>query len=79
MDVVLIDTAGRMQDNEPLMRALAKVGNLLLMNICVLTNAGLKSGRLIHIFVGKNITNAEFIILFIFVLIYILVDHNQST
>jgi signal recognition particle GTPase len=25
-DVVLIDTAGRMQDNEPLMRALAKVG-----------------------------------------------------
>lgn len=29
-DVVLIDTAGRMQDNEPLMRALAKVGSLLL-------------------------------------------------
>jgi len=27
-DVVLIDTAGRMQDNEPLMRALAKVGRL---------------------------------------------------
>lgn len=26
-DIVLIDTAGRMQDNEPLMRALAKVGN----------------------------------------------------
>ena len=25
IDVVLIDTAGRMQDNEPLMRALAKV------------------------------------------------------
>ena len=25
VDVVLIDTAGRMQDNEPLMRALAKV------------------------------------------------------
>ncbi len=25
-DVVLIDTAGRMQNNEPLMRALAKVG-----------------------------------------------------
>lgn len=24
-DVVLIDTAGRMQDNEPLMKALAKV------------------------------------------------------
>ena len=24
-DVVLVDTAGRMQDNEPLMRALAKV------------------------------------------------------
>ena len=24
-DVVLIDTAGRMQDNEPLMRALSKV------------------------------------------------------
>lgn len=28
-DVVLIDTAGRMQDNEPLMRALAKVSNAL--------------------------------------------------
>ena len=26
MDVVLVDTAGRMQDNEPLMRELAKVG-----------------------------------------------------
>ncbi len=25
IDVVMIDTAGRMQDNEPLMRALAKV------------------------------------------------------
>ena len=25
-DVVLVDTAGRMQDNEPLMRSLAKVG-----------------------------------------------------
>jgi signal recognition particle receptor subunit alpha len=24
-DVVLVDTAGRMQDNEPLMKALAKV------------------------------------------------------
>lgn len=29
-DVVLIDTAGRMQDNEPLMRALAKVRSLSL-------------------------------------------------
>ena len=27
-DVVLIDTAGRMQDNEPLMRALAKLINM---------------------------------------------------
>ena len=27
IDVVMIDTAGRMQDNEPLMRALAKVRN----------------------------------------------------
>jgi len=27
MDVVLVDTAGRMQDNEPLMKALAKVNN----------------------------------------------------
>lgn len=26
LDVVLVDTAGRMQDNEPLMRALSKVG-----------------------------------------------------
>lgn len=28
IDVVLVDTAGRMQDNEPLMRALAKVCGL---------------------------------------------------
>lgn len=27
-DVVLVDTAGRMQDNEPLMRALSKLVNL---------------------------------------------------
>ena len=27
-DIVLIDTAGRMQDNEPLMRALSKVSGL---------------------------------------------------
>lgn len=27
MDVVLVDTAGRMQDNEPLMRALTKVNH----------------------------------------------------
>ena len=27
LDVVLVDTAGRMQDNEPLMRALAKVNS----------------------------------------------------
>jgi signal recognition particle GTPase len=30
IDVVLIDTAGRMQDNEPLMRALAKVRFIVL-------------------------------------------------
>ena len=28
IDVVLVDTAGRMQDNEPLMRALSKVSCL---------------------------------------------------
>ncbi len=28
IDVVLVDTAGRMQDNEPLMRSLAKVSLL---------------------------------------------------
>lgn len=27
IDVVLVDTAGRMQDNEPLMRSLAKVSS----------------------------------------------------
>ncbi|KAJ1479123.1 hypothetical protein T484DRAFT_1815478, partial [Baffinella frigidus] len=27
-DVVLVDTAGRMQDNEPLMRSLSKLVNL---------------------------------------------------
>ena len=27
MDAVLVDTAGRMQDNEPLMRALSKLIN----------------------------------------------------
>ena len=30
IDVVLVDTAGRMQDNEPLMRALSKVSCLFL-------------------------------------------------
>lgn len=33
IDVVMIDTAGRMQDNEPLMRALAKV-SLSSMILC---------------------------------------------
>lgn len=28
IDVVLVDTAGRMQDNEPLMKALSKVGTV---------------------------------------------------
>ena len=32
IDVVLVDTAGRMQDNEPLMRALSKVGHHLAFN-----------------------------------------------
>ena len=31
IDVVLVDTAGRMQDNEPLMRALSKVSCLLFL------------------------------------------------
>lgn len=35
-DVVLVDTAGRMQDNEPLMRALAKVGLFVLIEIWIL-------------------------------------------
>ena len=38
-DVVLIDTAGRMQDNEPLMKALAKVKLYLLnyfIHVCLL-------------------------------------------
>lgn len=33
IDVVLVDTAGRMQDNEPLMRALAKVLFIILLII----------------------------------------------
>ena len=33
VDVVLIDTAGRMQDNEPLMRALAKVGLMVIRGL----------------------------------------------
>lgn len=38
IDVVLVDTAGRMQDNEPLMRALAKVSYpYLRYNCCNLT------------------------------------------
>lgn len=32
IDVVLIDTAGRMQDNEPLMKALAKV---IFLELCI--------------------------------------------
>lgn len=37
LDVVLVDTAGRMQDNEPLMRALASVSvlyNLIVLSHC---------------------------------------------
>jgi signal recognition particle receptor subunit alpha len=37
-DVVLVDTAGRMQDNEPLMKALAKVCSLF---CCILFRTGL--------------------------------------
>lgn len=32
MDIVLVDTAGRMQDNEPLMRALTKVSKVTARN-----------------------------------------------
>lgn len=32
-DVVLVDTAGRMQDNEPLMVSLAKVANKIFLMI----------------------------------------------
>ncbi len=42
-DVVLVDTAGRMQDNEPLMKALAKVnffcGTLQMICTCVYARA----------------------------------------
>jgi len=33
IDIVLVDTAGRMQDNEPLMRALAKVSKKLISGV----------------------------------------------
>ena len=31
-DIVLVDTAGRMQDNEPLMRSLSKVNQAQILN-----------------------------------------------
>lgn len=34
-DIVLVDTAGRMQDNEPLMRALTKVNITSLIQMCL--------------------------------------------
>lgn len=35
IDVVLIDTAGRMQNNEPLMRALSRIVTLNNPDLCV--------------------------------------------
>ena len=40
-DVVLVDTAGRMQDNVPLMQSLAK-----LIKVCIYTLSGIKGGTL---------------------------------
>lgn len=37
IDVVLVDTAGRMQDNEPLMRALAKVMHFYNFKLIILS------------------------------------------
>lgn len=34
IEVVLVDTAGRMQDNEPLMRALTKLIKVMCMDVC---------------------------------------------
>lgn len=36
IDVVLVDTAGRMQDNAPLMAALSSVSLLLLISACLM-------------------------------------------
>jgi signal recognition particle receptor subunit alpha len=41
MDVLLIDTAGRMQDNEPLMRALSKLINLNKPNLTLFVGEAL--------------------------------------
>ena len=35
IDIVLVDTAGRMQDNEPLMKALAKVVIFIIIIIVI--------------------------------------------
>ena len=40
-DVVLVDTAGRMQDNEPLMRALAKLVALNKPDLCLFVGEAL--------------------------------------
>ena len=37
IDIVLVDTAGRMQDNEPLMKALAKVVIFIIIIIIVIS------------------------------------------
>lgn len=37
IDIVLVDTAGRMQDNEPLMRALAKLIKVHTYKDCIIS------------------------------------------
>lgn len=51
IDVVLIDTAGRMQDNEPLMRALAKVSEIFFYISMMILSFVLLISYLLAIFV----------------------------
>jgi signal recognition particle receptor subunit alpha len=48
MDVLLIDTAGRMQDKEPLMRAISKLVNTIQPNLVLFVGEALVGNDAVH-------------------------------
>lgn len=59
-DVVLIDTAGRMQDNEPLMRALAKLIKVNEPDLVLFVDEALVGNEAVHQLVRFNQALADY-------------------
>lgn len=71
IDVVLIDTAGRMQDNEPLMRALAKVNEIFFYISMIILSFVLLISYLLAVFVLLPFSYLQiFFLLFEFIFLY---------